>query len=286
MWSMDIGEMVKDALKYPLSNWKKILILGVIILISGIASIAMSLGTTNSYVIFLLIGIGFIIGLLVNGYMFRIVQSSLDGKMELPEFKNWVNIGINGFKVFIVFIIYLFIPPIAILFLLSLFFESDFTVLGSMFLSVLGSMGPTPLDSFVNLIGSIIWSGTLNFAIILYNLFGSVIPFIYIILIIPLFLVAIANMAYYEGEFKSAFRFREILDEIRSIGWFNLIKWYAATGILFLALFVMGNVIAYIFSLIHVNIINIIVGLLLSLTLIPYLYIYIARSLALYYIPD
>ena len=49
---------------------------------------------------------------------------------------------------------------------------------------------------------------------------------------------------------------------------------------------VMGNIIAYIFSLTHINSVEIIVGLLLSLTLIPYLYIYIARSLALFYMPD
>lgn len=283
---MNIGEILKDALKYPLSDWKKILILGIIIVISGIPSIALYLGTTNTYVIFLLIGIGFIIGFLVNGYMFKIVESSLDGKIGLPEFKNLINMGIDGFKVFMVFIIYLFLPLAVILFLSSLFFGLDVTVFGSMFLSVLGSMGPTPLDSFVNLIGSIIWSGILNFAGVLYNLFTSVIPFIYIIIIIPLFLVAIANMAYYEGEFRSAFRFRQILDEIKSIGWFNLIKWYIVTGILFSALFIMGNIITYVFSLIHISIIEIIVGLLVSLTLIPYIYIYLARSLALFYMPD
>ncbi len=150
--------------------------------------------------------------------MFRIIQSSLDGKIRLPEFNNWVDMGIDGAKVFIAFIVYLILPIMVILFFLPLFFGSDLTFFGSVFLSVLGSMGPTPLDLFVNLIGSIIWSGILNFAVILYNLFGSVIPFIYVIVVIPLFLVAIANMAYYEGEFKSAFRFREIIDEIRSIG--------------------------------------------------------------------
>ena len=283
---MNMGEIVKDSVKYPLSDWKKILILGIIIVISSIASVAVSLNMTNIYLISILVLVGFLVGFLVNGYMFRIVKSSLEDKSGLPEFNNWINMSINGLKVFVVFIVYLILPIMIILFFLPLFLGSDLTFFGSMFFSVLENMGPTPLDSFVNLIGSIIWSGILNFTAVLYNLFGSVIPFIYVIVIIPLFLVAIANMAYYEGELKSAFRFHEILDEIRSIGGFNLIKWYSVTGILFLALFIMGNIITYIFSLTHLNIIEIIMGLLLSLTLIPYLFIYMARSLALFYMPD
>ena len=38
--------------------------------------------------------------------------------------------------------------------------------------------------------------------------------FISYLSVIPIILVAIANMAYYEGEFKSAFRIREIIEEI------------------------------------------------------------------------
>lgn len=37
---MKIREIIKDALKYPLTDWKKIVILGIITYFSGIAGIA------------------------------------------------------------------------------------------------------------------------------------------------------------------------------------------------------------------------------------------------------
>jgi hypothetical protein len=283
---MNIGEIVKDAVRYPLSDWKKILILGIIIVISGIASVVTALGATNIDLISLLVGIGFIIGFLVNGYMFRIIRSSLDGAIKLPEFEDWIDIGADGAKVFMVFIVYLVIPILAILLFAPLLLGLEFSFFELNFASILGSMGINPLNIFVDLIGSIIWHGIWNLFAISYDFFAPVGIFaiIYTIIIIPLFTVAIANMAYYEGEFRSAFRFREIFDEISSIGWGKLIMWYMVTGILFLIpFFIVNNVIIYIFSLIHISIVG---GVLTSLIIAPYFYMYMARSVALYYMPD
>lgn len=278
---MNTGEIVKDSLNYPLSDWKKILILGIILVLSGISGVTVLLGTTSIAIISLLAVIGFLIGFLVNGYMFRIIKSSLDNAAKLPDFNNWVNMAADGAKVFIVFLGYLIVPILVILVLLLSLAGLDITSLGSYFVLMLEIMEINPLELLI----SVIWPGILNLITILYNILGSfaLIGILYMILVIPVFLVAIANMAYYEGEFRSAFRFREILDEIGSIGWINLIKWYAATGILFLILFVMGNIISYNFSLFNLSIAG---GLLLSLTLIPYIYMYIARSVALFYMPD
>lgn len=278
---MNTGEIVKDSLNYPLSDWKKILILGIILVLSGISGVTVLLGTASIAIISLLAVIGFLIGFLVNGYMFRIIKSSLDNAAKLPDFNNWVNMAADGAKVFIVFLGYLIVPILVILVLLLSLAGLDITSLGSYFVLMLEIMEINPLELLI----SVIWPGILNLITILYNILGSfaLIGILYMILVIPVFLVAIANMAYYEGEFRSAFRFREILDEIGSIGWINLIKWYAATGILFLILFVMGNIISYNFSLFNLSIAG---GLLLSLTLIPYIYMYIARSVALFYMPD
>ncbi len=49
---MDIKEIIKDSVNYPLSDWKKIIILGIIIVSSGITNVAMSLGTTSIDIIF------------------------------------------------------------------------------------------------------------------------------------------------------------------------------------------------------------------------------------------
>ena len=127
--------------------------------------------------------------------------------------------------------------------------------------------------------------GIENFLGISLNLFGEIIALLilfYVIIILPIFLIAIAGMAYEEGELRSAFRFREILEDIRDIGWVNLIKWYIISGILFLILFVLGSFIAFLFSFINFALVSV----LISLILIPYSYMYYVRALALIYKPE
>jgi hypothetical protein len=254
------------------------LILGIIIVISSIPF--RSLGITNNELIVLFVGIGFIAGLFVNGYLFRIVKSSLDGNFKLPEFKNWIGMFIDGVKVFLVFLVYLILPPMVLLFLL-LFFTGFDVIMFQTNLSIFESLGINPLEFLT----SVILPGIENFVIISLNLFGEIIALLvlfYISIILPIFFVAIAGMAYEKGELRSAFRFSEILEDIADIGWGNLIKWYIRTGILFLILLMLGNSLAYLLSFINFAVVSV----LLSLILIPYSYMYYARALALFYKPE
>lgn len=89
-------------------------------------------------------------------------------------------------------------------------------------------------------------------------------------------------MAYYEGELKSGFRIREIFEEISLIGWKNLIKWYITIGILYLILIIIASTIRT-----YISIINpILGGLIMLLFILPYSYIFLARSIALFYIHE
>ena len=282
---MNMGEIIKDAVNYPLSDWKKIMILGIIIFITGITSIFMSFGATNIYLISLLTVVGFLVGFLVNGYMFRIIRYSLETKSEIPQFDNLIHMGIDGIKVFIVFVVYS-IPVILIISVSTLVFFDSGSVL------TLESLGLDPWNFLINSLNSVILQGIMSFIGILdylslvmpEGIFAVVIGMLYLIIITPLFLVAIANMAYYDGEFKSAFKFEEILNEIRSIGWLNLLKWYVTTGIFFLTILVIiSTVVVYIFSLVHLGVLG---EILISLIVTPYFYMYFARSVALYYMPD
>jgi hypothetical protein len=70
---MNIKEIVKDSLRYPFSDWKKILIFGIVLLIGNISEIAGSnslIITTNVAVTCLGI-ISFLVLLLSNGYQFK-----------------------------------------------------------------------------------------------------------------------------------------------------------------------------------------------------------------------
>lgn len=90
---MDIGEIINDAIRYPSSDWKKVIILGLLFLIS-----------------FLIVPI-----FLVMGYTFRALKASIAGADELPEFDEWGDMFVDGLKIFVVQFVYFLIPALIIL---------------------------------------------------------------------------------------------------------------------------------------------------------------------------
>jgi hypothetical protein len=87
---MDVGEIISNSIRYPSSNWKKYIILGVLLVIPIVFFIAF-------------------------GYILRIIKSSIAGYDELPEFDDLADLFIDGLKVFIVTIVYNIIPIIVII---------------------------------------------------------------------------------------------------------------------------------------------------------------------------
>jgi hypothetical protein len=123
----------------------------------------------------------------------------------------------------------------------------------------------------------------------------SYLGILYTILVIPIILIAVANMAH-KGELKSGFKIRELYEKISLIGWKNLIKWYITTGVIFLVLFMMVILAYNLFYLFYLNYLSIneplnliptIYGFIIpTLIISPYTYIFISRSVALFYMPD
>jgi hypothetical protein len=261
---MQIGQILKDSLKYPLSDWKKFLILGIIIIFSSISGTAVLLGTTNTFSIYILVLVGIMIGFLVNGYLFKILKFSLIGKIRLPEFKDWNDLFINGIKLNIIGIFYI-IPAI----LIVLVFNA-----GS-FVSILGSTGTVQfsVSSIISNVGvqAIKYVGDGTWAIIV---------ILYMAVIYPISLIAIANMAENDNRLSAAFKFREIFNKIAKIGWGRLVEWYIVIGIVYYVInMVMGLIVLLIFSF-HTSVIGTVI---FSLIVTPYLSMYFYRALALVY---
>jgi Protein of unknown function (DUF4013) len=277
---MNITGIVKDSLKYPLSDWKKILIIGILSIIGGSVSLLNFIGITNNAILSIFVVVGLISGLLIDGYLFKIVKTSLDGGNKLPEFNDWKNLLLNGLKVFITFIFYLILPPFVILFLLFLltgglsFFGLDV---------LMGGSDMSPLNFLTTMILPII-ENLFIIAVSLLNQYAIILLAEFIV-ILPFFLVAVSNMAY-EGEFRDAFRFGELIEILRDIGWLNFIKWYIATGVIFLLLFGLGTLISLIISISYGSILFYLIPLLLSLILLPYVQMYYVRAVALVYKPE
>jgi len=253
---MDISEIIGDAVRYPLSDWKKILILGIILVFMDLSLILQSLGVRNAEITLILSFVGFVlIGFFARGYQYRIIKSSVSNIEILPEFNDWLNMLIDGIKVTIVNIIYL-IPDILLIAIAAL---SILTHLGSI------SSNPSSYDT----------SLILNSASII------LIAILYFIIIIPIMYVAIAHMANNDSKLSAAFRFREILTKISTIGWIDLLIWYVITGIILLVFFFIGSIVTSIIG----RLIFMPLGLvLMSLLVYPYLYMYLSRSVGLFYI--
>ena len=138
-----ITDVVKEGLKYPFNDGKKVLTLGVIFLISSLVSLLMqyfvfdnmriladnapvdtiqaaisALPPTNMTLIVLSWIVTFILMIFCSGYIYDIIKYGIEGKSELPEFKDIKGIFIKGIRSFIVGIAYSILP--VILFLLGL----------------------------------------------------------------------------------------------------------------------------------------------------------------------
>jgi len=219
---MDISDIISDSIKYPSSNWGKVLILGIIM----IASI-------------LIVPI-----FLVWGYMFRIIKATLAGLDELPEFDEIGEMFVDGLKVFVVAIIYA-IPV---------------TIIGLIIGALIGSSNATAISIDPNMVWAL--------------LFGYIVYVIVAVIIGLVEVIAIANMAYYNGDLGAAFRFSEILDNIARIGWGKYIVTYIVIAIV-------AAIGVFIGALMFIILIGII---LLPLVIAPFLAMFGSRAIALLFI--
>ncbi|SCG84817.1 DUF4013 domain-containing protein [Methanobacterium congolense] len=251
---MKIGEIVKNSIKYPFSDWKKLLMFGIIVMMSSLNYIFESMGVLQSEGITLILLpisclFGLIFGLFVYGYEIRIFKYSLAGFEELPNFNNGFDLFVDGIKVFVVSIGYI-LPLILIV------------VVGGLFLGLTaGIIG----HNVVILLGILI-----------------LVVIFYLIAIFPVFLMALANMAFYD-DLGAAFEVHEIFKKISNIGWFNLVKLYIINIIICLVVSIIGALIVSIFDLISLKIIG---ALFIILIVVPYIEIYIYRSVALFYLSE
>lgn len=229
--TMEIKEVTSDAAKYPASDWMKVILLGFLSLISLIGVVT----ELNLFTVLCLILLP-----LPIGYSFRIIKASFDGFDELPEFNNWKSMYLDGLKVIVTLIIYA-IPVIAVF----LFFNPDLIFHLDMVNFTLLYLGSSILNSTTQ--------------IIIFILIGFI------------EYIGIANMALYDGEISAAFRFREIIRRISSIGY----KKYLLSYIIVWVLAILSALVSYITLLILIGIV------IIPLLIAPYFMILTARFLAL-----
>lgn len=274
---MKISKIIKDAVKYPSSDWKKILLFGIVILISSIPSTINrhALISTNDVTLIWFLGIiSFLSYFFMRGYSVRIIKSSLTGIAELPKFNNWMGMFIDGIKIFVVSIVYL-VPVILIIILYS---ALSFLSNPSIVINILSGVGIYYFIGGTGLTALFSWLGIWAYVII-----------IYAIIILPIMLMAITHMVNNDSKLIIAFRFQDIIDKISLLGWRNFIIWYIVTGVVSLILIAISSILIVILMLlikgfgITFTQTLIVEDVLVPLFLLPYLFMYLFRSVALFY---
>ena len=203
-----ITDVVKEGLKYPFNDGKKVLTFGIIFLVSSLVSLAMeylvfdniriltdnapidtvqaalsSLPPSSMALMVLSWIVTLVLMIFCSGYVYDVIKYAIDGRSELPGFADIKGLFIKGIRSFIVGIAYSILP--AILFFLGLMLTVNESVSGS-----------------VNAIGTIILLIAIAFAI-----FAALLQ-----------VMALCNMVD-KDELAAAFRFNEILALIKNLGW-------------------------------------------------------------------
>lgn len=200
----------------------------------------------------IILGVFFILNIIIigilfyPGYLLRVLKATLAGSDELPEFDDWGDMVVDSLKLIVISFIYFIIPA-------AIAFIGIWASIGSMI--AMSNAGIVSPFAFFGLLGGII-----------------IIALIIWIIILLFYLMAIVNFAYNDSEIGAAFRFSEIMDLINAIGWADYIIWY-------IVMIVIGFVIGIIANIL--GIIPIIGWILIFLILMPYAYMFYARSLGL-----
>ncbi|MDO8870713.1 MAG: DUF4013 domain-containing protein [Methanobacteriaceae archaeon] len=179
---MSIKELFLDASKFAASDWTKFILLGIIFVDIDLLDQTTDMLMPDFFNYIFLVAF-FILVFIEAGYLFRIIESSVDGSDKLPPFSNLLQLFTHGLKDSLVVGSYMFIP--AVLFVISagltlIYLGNDISV-------------KFPLELF---------------------LLSLVIGIIFFIIL----QAAILNMAHNKGKLKSAFDYRGIFRKIKNVG--------------------------------------------------------------------
>lgn len=191
---------LKDALKYPFSKVKMILLLGLVLLWADLVNEVHGTDKFSVVLKLTLTLVAVVMSFLEAGYLFKVIEETTRGSDSLPEFNQFKSIFIHGTKEIIVTMIYLSLPTLE---------------LG---LSVYYFLSSVKTHNLVDL--------NLGYAFL-------VIGFSSILIIGFLLQVVILNMAHNHGSIRSAFNWGKIVEKMRNIGYKNLLLTYLLAFITF-----------------------------------------------------
>lgn len=178
-----MNEILLSSVKYPASDWIKVLLLGLVIFLVDLSN---DLGGVAAELGYIVMGAGFILGIYQVGFIFRIVEETTHGSDMMPTFGGYFNTFIHGLKEALVTVIYFIIPFILII--VGTLYVDDIT-------------GPKSMEFELLFVIS-----GLFLASLMYLVYQAV----------------VLNMANHHGTIRSAFDLKNIFKKVKVIGLRNL----------------------------------------------------------------
>ena len=225
---MSLGEIFSDAVKYPFSDLTNFLIVGVLALLASLSSVVASFGVENTAVLGIASIIGLIFALILSGYSVDVVKKGIESSNDFPiiDLKDQL---IKGVKAIIIGIVYMIIPIIIAIVLMTVF-------------GVIGA----GIDHAVASLG-----------------FASIIVFIIFILFAIFEMIALARFAN-TGEMIEALNIGAVFEDVKRIGILKIIAFVFVLIIIAIIASLIMSLFAYI-PYIGVIIVTLLVGAFMTL---------------------
>lgn len=204
---MDLEENFKKSFMYPLCDYNKFALLGVLSVFTLLGLILHSFEIDDFTIVVIFGLIGFVISLYLTGYFVSIIKNGMHVKEEIPDFEISRDI-LNFFKYLFVSIVYAVIPTIILLIVFS----------GSGLINTLIQILGCYIDA-TSIPDTLLSSFTFSVSVVL-------VVSIIVLVIQSIFTnVAIARMVANDS-LSEGLDFAEVFHDIGKIGWFKILLWF------------------------------------------------------------
>ncbi|MBQ8017791.1 MAG: DUF4013 domain-containing protein [Methanobrevibacter sp.] len=264
---MNLREIIMDAIKYPISDTRKFLIFCALIILMSLSTILPSYGLKNDTLTLILTLVTFVVSFIVLGYSVDVIKGGTEGDDTLPDF-DYVKQFVLGIKALILDIIYFIIPVIIVIIVASAsglftsFTEAIYASIDAVskgasdFTSIIAAIPQSTMNTFTNSL-----TITLIVAIILFIIFS---------------LMSFTGLVRFakSGSGIEGLRFKEILKDMRKIGFVRII---VTLIVIYIIAFALTLVIGAIGLIPYIGVfIGIFVG-------VPFILLFLYRAIGLLY---
>lgn len=219
---MDLGENIKKSFAYPLCDYNKFAMIGVLSVFSVLYSVCSSFAGDNPGVIVISVLISSIFFVYLMGFSVSVIECGINLKEKIPDFKVGRDIS-NFFKYLALSIVYGIVPGIIIF----------ITILGSGILKIFTDISPYIQYGNTDIPPDLLSSFMFAFLIILLvTVVVTVIQSIFTNL-------GVARMAA-NNSFSDGLDFFEVFNDIGKIGWFKTVGWFIVICVLNMVFFMIS----------------------------------------------